>query len=71
MGFSPSEISLRRVLNEILEKLNRIFNGKIRLIQKRIKEITILGVKITFSTDEPSEGLTQVIERVIKKKKIF
>jgi len=66
--FPQGEVSLKILLDKILEKLNEAFSGKIRTIGKRVKEVTIFGIRITFSSNRPSDGLTKIIERTIKAK---
>ena len=66
---SPYGLSIKTLINRLIEEINYVFSGKMRSVGRRIKEVSLFGFKISFSSERPSEALTKLIERIIKRKK--
>ena len=66
---SPYGLSIKTLINRLIEEINHVFSGKMCSVGRRIKEISLFGFKISFSSERPSEALTKLIERIIKNKK--
>jgi len=64
---APYEISLRNLINKLLEEFSNTFRGRISSISRRIREISIFGLHIKFPENRPSEGLTKILKRVVSK----
>ena len=65
----PKGVSLDALMNKMLQEFSDEFKGRIRSISKHIKEIALFGIRIRFSEERPSEGVTQAIKRVLKEKR--